>query len=448
MSLRIGDSDALVFAVGLEDTAIGAPVRGGERILDEYELTGHSQQWREDLDRVGAAGATTLRYGFPWYRVNPAPGVFDWSWTDEVIDYLSRAKVKVILDLVHYGAPTWLQGSFVDPAFPEAIAEYARAVATRYRGAIHAYTPLNEPLVTASFCGLRAVWPPYLSGDEGWAAVLVSVMTGIQCAMRAIHDADPDAEIVHVDAVQLYLTEDPSLHEEVLRWTRRAQLPTRLLLGQVGPEDEDWSWLEKHGVAPAALDRLRTGGERPDVLGLNYYPELSCREIVWLDGRAVHVAVDGGIEGIQRELRRCHAAYGLPLMVTETAVEGHADKKCAWVDQLVASLHHLRGEGLPIVGLTWWPLVDFVDWSWASGGLVVEEFYQRDGPGQRPRPVAPPESAGGSVVPFLRRMGVYQLEEGADGSLERRPTRLLEHFHDHALRSGAGLPGTTERRCL
>jgi len=445
MTVWMAGSDGLVFAVGIEDTAIGGRLRGGDRILDEYELTGHSRQWRADLDRVGATGASALRYGFPWYRVNPAPGVFDWSWTDEIIAHLAeRVKVKIILDLVHYGTPTWLEGSFTDPRFPDAMAEYAQAVAARYRGVIDAYTPLNEPLVTASFCGMRAVWPPYLSGDAGWAAVLVSVMTGIQRAMRAVRDGDQDAEIVHVDAVQLYLTEDPSLAEEVLRWQRRAQLPTRLLLGHVGPEDEDWFWLERHGADSAVLEELRTGGECPDILGLNYYPELSCREIVWLDGNAVHVAVDGGVSALQEELRRCHAAYGLPLMVTETAVEGHTDKQCAWLDQLVAGLNHLRTEGLPIVGLAWWPLMDFVDWSWASGGLVVEEFYQRDAPGQRPRPVAPPGAAGGSVVPFLRRMGIYQLDADATGALKRRPTHLFEHFRAHARRSAAGQPRAAE----
>ena len=53
---------------------------------------------------------------------------------------------------------------------------------------------------------------------------------------------------MHVEAVQAYQTEDPSLAEEVRLWERRAQLPTRLLLGQVGPDDEDWAWLVRHGV--------------------------------------------------------------------------------------------------------------------------------------------------------------------------------------------------------
>jgi beta-glucosidase len=437
VTTRLSAGEDLVFAVGIEDTAIGSPLRGGGVALDEYELTGHSQQWREDLLRAANTGATVLRYGFPWYSVNPQPGVFDWSWADEVVAYLvDDVKMRVILDLVHYGTPAWLDGSFVDPGFPAALADYAQAVATRYRGAIDAYTPLNEPLVTASFCGLRGIWPPYLSGDRGWAALVVSLMTGVQRAMRAIRDADPGAEVVHVEAVQIYLTEDASLDGEVTGWARRAQLPTRLLLGRVTPADEDWSWLVGHGADPLSLGRLRDGAQRPDVLGINYYPELSCREIVRLNGTTVHVAADAGLEQLVGAVRQSYSAYGVPVMVTETAVEGDAGRQCAWVDQLVQGLGNLRREGLPIVGLTWWPLFDFVDWSWASGGSVVEEFYRRDGPGEVPHPVSPLGVPGGPVTPFLRRMGLYRLEADGRGELERQPTRVLERFRLHAVANG------------
>jgi beta-glucosidase/6-phospho-beta-glucosidase/beta-galactosidase len=433
-------SDELVFAVGVEDTAIGEELRGGGVALDEYELTGHSQQWREDLLRVADTGASALRYGFPWYRVNPKPGVFDWSWADEVVEFLvERVKVRVILDLVHYGTPTWLGGSFVDPSFPAAIAEYAKGVADRYKGSVAAYTPLNEPLVTSSFCGLRGIWPPYLHGDRGWADLVVSLMTGVQRAIKVIREADPGAEIVHVEAVQAYFTEDNSLDREVRSWARRAQLPTRLLLGQVTPDDEDWSWLESNGVDALVLRRLSEGAQRPDVLGLNYYPELSCREIVRLDGATVHVAFDGGLDQLVGELRRWHAAYGIPLMVTETAVEDDVEKQCKWLDQLVGGLDALRDDGLPIVGLTWWPLMDFVDWSWASGGSVVEEFYRRDGPGELPHPVSPLGTPGGPVTPFLRRMGLYRLDADASGKLERRPTNALDHFRRQAIGDGPRL---------
>jgi beta-glucosidase/6-phospho-beta-glucosidase/beta-galactosidase len=423
---------ALIWAVGLEDTAIGVPLRHSGQRLDEYELTGHLEQWREDLNRARATGASAIRYGLPWYRVNPAPGVFDWEWADAVIGHLAGdAGLRIILDLVHYGTPAWLERSFADPRYPVAAAEYAAAVASRYRGVIGAYTPLNEPLVTASFCGMRGVWPPYLTGDRGWSIVVAAVAAGVQACVRAIRDADPAAEIVYVEAVQAYRTSDPSLAAEVRAQERRSELPTQLILGQVGPDDPMWAWLAGHGVSDTVLRGLAAEPPVLDVIGLNYYPELSCRELVRLGDAVVHVAYDGGIECLEQVLRHWHARYGIPLMITETAVEGSDGKKRAWLDELVTGLRRLRSEGVPMLGLTWWPLVDFVDWGWASGGAVVEEFYLRDGASGQPRPVKPPGQPGGPVTPFLRRMGMYSLHADGDGRLERTATGLLEHFRSH-----------------
>ena len=61
------------FAVGIEDTFV-PQVFPGHRALDEYELTQHYRFWSEDLALAADAGATAIRYGFPWYRLNPAPG--------------------------------------------------------------------------------------------------------------------------------------------------------------------------------------------------------------------------------------------------------------------------------------------------------------------------------------------------------------------------------------
>ena len=48
---------------------------------------------------------------------------------------------------------------------PEFVAEYAARIAERFRGRIHTYTPLNEPRVTAWYCGKLGWWPP---GRRGW----------------------------------------------------------------------------------------------------------------------------------------------------------------------------------------------------------------------------------------------------------------------------------------
>ena len=101
-----------IWAVGIEDTNVGWPLAGSPQGLDEFALTRHYEHWREDLALAASIGATSVRYGFPWYRINPAPGQWDFRWTDEVVTEAGRLGLGLIVDLVHYGTPTWLKGSF------------------------------------------------------------------------------------------------------------------------------------------------------------------------------------------------------------------------------------------------------------------------------------------------------------------------------------------------
>ena len=94
--------NGLKFAVGIEDTFI-PQVSPDLRRLDEYELTGHYDRWRADLDLAASTGAEMMRYGIPWYRVNPAPDGWEWSWTDRVLDRLLSLGLTPIVDLMHYG---------------------------------------------------------------------------------------------------------------------------------------------------------------------------------------------------------------------------------------------------------------------------------------------------------------------------------------------------------
>jgi beta-glucosidase len=186
------------WAVGIEDTFIGHPSGRRGRILDEYELVDHYRRWRSDLDLIASIGVRSMRYGVPWYRVNPALGDWDWSWTDRVFEHLARLGIRPIIDLVHYGTPVWLAGSFAARDYPERVAEYASRMAERYSTAAGGWTPLNEPAVNADFCGQRGIWPPYLRGTKGYDRVLIGIATGIVRTIRSIRSIDPEARIVAV----------------------------------------------------------------------------------------------------------------------------------------------------------------------------------------------------------------------------------------------------------
>src|SRR3954451_16907334 len=141
-ALTLGFDVPFTWALGIEDTFVPQVHARSGRILDEYELTQHDRLWREDLRMIAAIGVRHLRYGIPWYQVNPSPGRFDWSWTDEVLPFLVEdLGIQPILDLVHYGAPLWLEGTFLAHDYPQRVAEYAAAVAERYGHLVKLWTP-------------------------------------------------------------------------------------------------------------------------------------------------------------------------------------------------------------------------------------------------------------------------------------------------------------------
>jgi beta-glucosidase len=51
------------------------------------------------------------------------------------------------------------------------------------------------------------------------------------------------------------------------------------------------------------------------------------------------------------------------MMLTETnSVDPGEGENTAWLKQLWSQAHHLRHSGVPMIGFTWYSLVDQVDW--------------------------------------------------------------------------------------
>src|SRR5215217_6013132 len=184
------------FVAGFESTHL--PGAG----VDLLDLTGHTARWRQDLDQMLAAGVRHLRYPLRWPRIEPEPGWYDWSGTDEVLGHLRDAGAVPIVDLVHHTSyPDWLTDGFRDPGFGPAYVRYAEAVATRYPW-LPAYTLVNEPFATLFLAGHEALWPPYDRGVAGFGRLLKSVLPAIGRAARIWAELLPAAAHVWVDTAE------------------------------------------------------------------------------------------------------------------------------------------------------------------------------------------------------------------------------------------------------
>lgn len=396
---------SFLWATGIEDTFI-PQTRPGFRALDEYELTQHYQQWKSDFDLVAETGVKYLRWGIPWYRVQPASDRWDWRWVDEALEYLVNVKgITPVLDLMHYGTPLWLENSFIHPDYPQYVSEYTAAVVARYKSLVRYYTPLNEPMVNADMCGNKGEWPPYLKGDDGYVNLTLALAKGIVRTTQTIKAEQADAVTVQVEALWHTFTNDSALEKLVAHDNDRQYLCFDLVTGRV---DDDYGmrhYLCEHGATEADFAWFREHSVSFDIFGANFYPwsygELKTQE----DGSVQLNSQNTNGNAIARVIRDVYERYHMPIMVTETSANTDAAGRRRWMEETIHAVSELRAAGIPVVGYTWFPLFTMVDWAYRKGDRPTEDY--------------------------LIHLGLYESAFDANGVLDRHKTSLVEDYQNH-----------------
>jgi beta-glucosidase/6-phospho-beta-glucosidase/beta-galactosidase len=396
---KLTDPTTFLWATGIEDTFITAPWAKTGRTLDEYELTGHYENWREDIDLMAELGLKAARYGIPWHRLQPSRDQWDWTFADQTLGHLLERNIEPIVDLVHYGLPPWIEDAFLNPDFPERMAEYAARVAERFKGQIHAYTPLNEPRITAWYCGKLGWWPPFRKGWRGFVAVMIGLCRGIVQTTKALERIDPENVAVHVDATDLYESADAELAGEVGLRQEIVFLALDLVSGRVDAEHPLHGWLLKHGAREKDLDWFQEHAVTLEIVGINLYPMFS-KKILARSRNGLRIRMPyAGAEIIERLSELYWQRYHAPIFISETASVGSVKRRRAWLESSIEAVKKVRARGIPLVGYTWWPLFALVTWAYRQG--ANEPSY------------------------YLKQMGLWNLAADEQNELRRVPTPLV-----------------------
>jgi beta-glucosidase len=409
---RLTDPQSFMWATGIEDTFITAPWPKTGRTLDEYELTSHYEKWHSDLGLMRELGVGAARYGIPWHRIQPRADAWDWEFVDRAVDRLLELNIEPIIDLVHYGLPPWIEGAYLNPEFPRLMADYAAKVAGRYRGRVFAYTPLNEPRITAWYCGRLGWWPPFRRGWRGFVAVMLGACRGIVETVRALSAMDPDILVAHVDATDLYVAEEASLAAAARQRQDIVFLALDLITGRIDQEHSLWRWLLHHGAAEEELEWFQKHAVELHLVGINLYPMFTLKSGRRTTAGTIRWRMFYAPAEIVEQLgamywERYHAA----VFVSETASVGTVQRRREWLDDSVAAVRRLRERGVPLVGYTWWPLFALVTWGYRQGTHPASYY--------------------------LKQMGLWDL----DSDLNRIATPLVDRFRDLAA-GGCGAAGT------
>ncbi|MCU0634295.1 MAG: family 1 glycosylhydrolase [Gemmatimonadaceae bacterium] len=347
-----GEQGHFMFATGIECSY--PTIDHGRTRRDQMAECGHYARWREDLGLVRDMGISVLRYGLPYHLVHVAPDRFDWSFADEVMEEIRRLRITPILDLMHFGVPDWV-GNLQNPELPVHFTAYAEAVAQRYPW-VRFYTPVNEMYVTARLSALDGLWNEQLRSDHAFVTAMKHLAAASILASHRLLRAQPDCVIVQSESAEHThdLRAQPS--SGVALRNRLGFLALDLLYGHP-PDAEVFVYLLDNGLSREEYDWFMEG-ESPgfQILGIDYYGR---NERMLLPDNTVLYAED--VFGWHQIARAYYWRYRKPLMHTET---NHFDATAApaWLWKQWANIIAMRDFGIPVLGFTWYSLIDQIDW--------------------------------------------------------------------------------------
>jgi beta-glucosidase/6-phospho-beta-glucosidase/beta-galactosidase len=322
---------------------------------------------------------------------------------DGPLERLLELGIQPVVDLVHYGLPSWIEGAYLNPDYDRFVAEYAARVAERYSGRIHTYTPFNEPRIAAWYCGRLGWWPPARRGWRGFVSVMLAACRGIVRTVEAQRAIDPEIVHAHVDATDLFEAASEDLVEEASRRQAIVYLALDLITGRVDGKHELASWLLAQGAAPSDLDWFQKHAIELDIVGINLYPLYSQKRLVRKAGK-LRIEMPYADATIVETLADLYCRrYCRPVFIGETASAGSVQRRAAWLDDSVAAVRRARARGVPLVGYTWWPLFALVTWGYREGSKAPHDY--------------------------LKQMGLWDLRP-SDRALERVRTVLVDRYRE------------------
>lgn len=322
--------------------------------VDGMESTGHDVQWQSDLRLLHDAGIRRLRYPIRWHRVERERGHYDWQHTDKVLGWMADNDLSPIVDPLHHTSyPAWL-GGFTDPQFGPAYLRFLEAVAERYPH-IDGYTLFNEPFTTFLLGGHEGLWPPHLSGMEGFVALARAVLPTLAEASRRYAELLPHAEHVWVDACEHHTAAAP----EGVAFTEYANdrrfFVLDAFLGRFLDTDRPFV---RDLVANGGEDLLHLEPGRIDVLGLDYYAHNQWEFTGDGEGR-MHAAAPPPLATVMMEYAD---RYSVPVLLGETNIRGYASDRASWLKYTLEQCEVAAEAGVDVRGYCWFPFVDSCDW--------------------------------------------------------------------------------------
>lgn len=342
---------------------------------DQLDYCGHYRRGVLDIQLVAELGVKAVRYPVIWERYHNSADL-SWSWLARQLNTLRYYDITPIAGLLHHGSGP-IHASLEDPCFPGELEKFATTVAGTFPW-LEYFTPINEPLTTARFCGLYGFWYPHLKSSKSFAEILLNEVKAVVLAMKAIRRIIPNAKLLQTeDLGKTYST-------SILRYqadfeNERRWLTNDLLCGFVKPGHAMWDYLLWLGIAQSKLEFFLENPCPPQIMGLDYYitserfldetPEKYPPHTYGWNGKHRYADVEairvqhGEKHGPKVLLEECWQRYKIPIAITEIHIHGSPEEQIAWFSYIWNTCLHLKKKGIDIRAATAWAMFGSYGWS-------------------------------------------------------------------------------------
>ena len=233
--------------------------------------------------------------------------------------------------------------------------------------------------------GRRLLLNERLRSERGFVTALKNIVRANVLAMQAILDERPDAIFIQSESSEYFHAENPRAIKPAEIMNSERFLSLDLNYGR-RVDSEMYEYLMDNGMTRDEYHFfLDARLKQHCIMGNDYYVTNEHR--VFADGSTIAA---GEVFGYDEITWQYYSRYRLPVMHTETNFPqgANGDEAVYWLRKEWANVLRVRNDGIPIVGFTWYSLIDQVDWDTAlrenNGTVNALGLYDLD---RRIRPV-------------------------------------------------------------
>lgn len=363
--------------------------------------------FREDIAIMKAHSLKAFRFSISWARIFPDDsGKVNGAglhFYDEVVNELVKNGIEPLVTLYHWDLPSWIQerGGWQNREIVDWFGNYAKTIAQFFRGRVHTYMTLNEPMCIANNGhGVGVFAPGYQLGTEKLACIFHYIALCHSEAQRQIKAIDSTAQVGIVCNGRMCYPQQDTAAGRLAVYRRMFDLHD--------------NWTEGYNVVPDSLvfrkydDTIPEGVrrfaanvpasdwalmEKPDFLGINLYGGSMVDE----EGKEIPFPTGGPRtanrwpitpEIMHYGIAAVYQRYGLPIYITESGIscndivfldgKVHDPKRIDFLHRYLTQLHNAIQEGIPVKGYLYWSVMD--NFEWASGyeerfGLTYIDYH-------------------------------------------------------------------------